>query len=151
MADEQIKPINIAKYEEALNNLIGVDSAYFKGDKDVDAIVEIITLAKKFEGVINRQKAEIDILIRKKETLRDEICDLQTTIESFKNAYKQCAWERDMFSEELKTAKTEAIKEFAEKLKEHIPHFDDGYTTMQCVEGAVKYLVKEMTEGTDES
>ena len=34
--------INIEKYSEALNNLIGVDSAYYKGDKDVDAIVEVM-------------------------------------------------------------------------------------------------------------
>lgn len=54
--DDEIIPIDINKYAEALNNLIGVDSAYFNGDKDVDAIVEIITVAKKMEGLINRQK-----------------------------------------------------------------------------------------------
>lgn len=46
----------------ALNNLIGVDCAYFAGDKDVDAIVEIITLAKRMENTINRQTAEIERL-----------------------------------------------------------------------------------------
>ena len=44
------------------------------------------------------------------------------------------------------TIRNETIKEFAERLTEHIPHFDDGYTTMECVKGAVNYLVKEMTE-----
>lgn len=39
--------INIEKYANALNNLIGVDSAYLRGDKDVDAIVELIVVAKK--------------------------------------------------------------------------------------------------------
>ena len=34
--------------------------------------------------VINRQKAEIDILIRKKETLRDEISKLQNEVETWK-------------------------------------------------------------------
>lgn len=42
--------INIEKYAEALNNLIGVDSAYMTGDKDVDAIVEVIVAAKKLEN-----------------------------------------------------------------------------------------------------
>lgn len=62
MADAEIIKIDIEKYAEALNNLIGVDSAYFKGDKDVDAIVEVITLAKKYENIINRQKTEIERL-----------------------------------------------------------------------------------------
>ncbi len=49
--------------------------------------------------LINRQKAEIERLT---------------------NAYKQCAWERDAFLDELKTAKSESIKEFAERLKENV-------------------------------
>ena len=32
-------------------------------------------------GTLNRQKTEIDILIRKKETLRDEILDLQSELD----------------------------------------------------------------------
>lgn len=62
MIDNEIITIDIEKYAKALNNLIGVDNAYLKGDKDVDAIVEIIVMAKKMEGIINRQKAEIEKL-----------------------------------------------------------------------------------------
>lgn len=51
--------INIEKYAEALNNLIGVDSGYCQGDKDVDAIVEVIVLAKKLE---NRVKELTEII-----------------------------------------------------------------------------------------
>ena len=50
-----------------------------------------------------------------------------------------------------KTASQEAIKEFAERLKEFIPHFDDGYTTMECVERSIKCLVAEMTEQRGDS
>lgn len=46
--------------------------------------------------VAKNQKLEIEILIRKKEALRDEIAEQQAEIERLKNAYKQCAWERDV-------------------------------------------------------
>lgn len=86
------KTIDIEKYAEALNNLIGVDSAYLKGDKDVDAIVEVITLAKKFEGIISQQYSEI---VRLK-----DLCECSKV------------------SKEI--AKSEAIEEFAEELKTRI-------------------------------
>ena len=58
--------INIEKYAEALNNLIGVDSAYMAGDKDVDAIVEVIVAAKKLEN-------KIKALTEENERLRTDI------------------------------------------------------------------------------
>ena len=45
--------------------------------------------------------------------------------------------------------KSEAYKEFAERLKETIPHYSDGYTTMECVMGAIRYIEKELTEGNN--
>ena len=119
--DDEIIPIDINKYAEALNNLIGVDSAYFNGDKDVDAIVEIITVAKKMEGLINRQKAEI---------------------ESLKEAYA-------IYEETtgLKWARAEAIKEFADMLTNNadlitVNHFDSKWAISQ---DEIDNLVKEMT------
>lgn len=56
--------INIEKYANALNNLIGIDSAYLRGDKDVDAIVELIVVAKKLE---NRVKELEQKLLEEKE------------------------------------------------------------------------------------
>lgn len=41
--------INIEKYVEALNNILGADSAYFKGDSDVDALVELINMVAQLE------------------------------------------------------------------------------------------------------
>ena len=37
---------DIKKYIEALNNILGVDHAYFNGDENVEAIVELIVIAK---------------------------------------------------------------------------------------------------------
>ena len=74
---------------------------------------------------IDRQKAEIERL----ETI---IRDQEDEIEYLKIAQN--------------AIKHSAIKEFAERLKETIPHFEDGYTTMKCVTGAVKYLLKEMVD-----
>ena len=44
----------------------------------------ITILSKNALDLINRQKAEIDILIRKKESLRDEIAEQQAEIERLK-------------------------------------------------------------------
>lgn len=41
-----MKTFNIDKYVKALDNLLGVDHAYYYGDKDVDAIIELIMTAK---------------------------------------------------------------------------------------------------------
>ena len=61
---------------------------------------------------INRQKTEIDILIRKKETLRDEIEEQQAEIERLREILdKRC---------DVCPAVITAIKEFAERLKDTI-------------------------------
>ena len=64
--------INIEKYAEALNNLIGVDSAYMAGDKDVDAIVEVIVAAKKLENRVKELKAENERLNKLLEHCEDD-------------------------------------------------------------------------------
>lgn len=46
---ETPETINIEKYINALNNLLGSDNAYYAGDPDVDAIMEVIMLAKKLD------------------------------------------------------------------------------------------------------
>ena len=91
----------------------------------------------------------------------DLINRLQTENESLKNAYKQCAWERDTFQEELKTAsaenerlsritrtmvgeiKAEAYTKFAERLKEKFKEYWYDYDIrVFCDE--VDNLLKEM-------
>ena len=91
----------------------------------------------------------------------------QAEIERLKNSYKQCAYERDVFlrenpvemallideqAEKLKTIKTEAIKEFAERLKKSIKksvddawHSDgNGIYDAENVLDDIDNLVKEM-------
>ena len=50
--------INIEKYINALNNLLGSDNAYYAGDPDVDAIVEVIVTAKKLEDRVKKLTEE---------------------------------------------------------------------------------------------
>ena len=57
--------MNIEKYIEALNNLLGTDCMYYQGDKDVEAILEIIKLAKEL--------AEEIVMLRKALEERNEI------------------------------------------------------------------------------
>jgi phage shock protein A len=100
----KVKIDNIEKYATALNNLIGVDSAYFTGDEDVDTLVELINIA-------NQQQTEIE--------------ELQKQLE-------YCEDEGEYWESKYKNAKIEAIKEFAEKLKEKA-YLNDGVTGFQDV------------------
>ena len=49
--------MNIKKYIEALNNLLGEDHAYYQGDENVDAIIEVIVTAKELSEENKRLKA----------------------------------------------------------------------------------------------
>ena len=51
------KTFNIEKYIEALNDLLGVDHAYFCGDENVEAIVELIVMAKELAEENNKLMA----------------------------------------------------------------------------------------------
>ncbi len=58
---ELIKPLDVQKYIDALDNILGVDHAYYMGDKDVEAIMEIIRMAKNYEDLIAHQQKELKI------------------------------------------------------------------------------------------
>lgn len=96
---------------------------------------------------LKEAKAEID-------ELQLKITSCNSEIERLQNAYKQCAWERDTFLDELKTAKSEAIKEFADRLKEkgRYPLTNIYYEVIGLkqrkiwLEEDIDNLVKEMTE-----
>ena len=66
--------INIEKYINALNNLLGSDNAYYAGDPDVDAIVEVIMAAKKLENKVKE-------LTEENEKLKAENKDLEADYE----------------------------------------------------------------------
>lgn len=62
----------------------------------------ISKLMKQASELIKNKDAEIDILLRKKHALRVEIAEKDEVIKMLKNAYKQCAWERDVYMGESK-------------------------------------------------
>ena len=87
----------------------------------------------------------------------DLINRLKEENERLKNAYKQCAWERDIFAEDMKeeikkdcsylmldikTIKAEAYKEFAERLKEEATADDDSTWWIANID--VDNLLKEL-------
>lgn len=86
---------NAEKYIEALNNMLGVDSAYFQGDKDVDALVELIKIA-------NRQQAELD--------------NYSHNIRRLTEANMRLRENNKAIMQTIADVRTEAIKEFGEKV-----------------------------------
>ena len=95
------------------------------------------------DEVIGFRDAEIERLRNSNGEMFVTISKQDEEIERLKKAY--------LVYEEttgLKQAKSKAYKEFAERLKENIPHFSDGYTTLECTMGAIRYIEKELTEGT---
>lgn len=54
---------NIEKYINALNDLLGVDHAYFSGDENVDAIVELIVKAKELAEENDRLRERCVVII----------------------------------------------------------------------------------------
>lgn len=137
--------------------------------------------------LINRQKAdiekkdiEIDILIRKKEALNDEILDLKAEVEEtqknsetlaialikakaeverLQQKYELSEAEREAnvkgFAETLETVRAEAIKEFAERLKVkkaiHYCKCGRDIDTTDIVNNYIDNLAEEMTEGNHEA
>ena len=77
-------------------------------DKNDSKVVMVATL-----DLINRLQAE-------NERLKNDLAISRKETKRYKNSYQQCAYEREMFLNELNDAKAEAYKEFAEKLKENV-------------------------------
>ena len=82
-------------------------------------------LLKDAVALINRQKAEIDILIRKKDTLRDEVAEQQAEIERLKQeldgeTVKNMRLEHEIESlmDSQETYGKNRVKEFWEKTKQ---------------------------------
>ena len=102
--------------------------------------------------IINRQQAEIDILIRKKETLRDEVAELQAEIERLREENTALDGANVLLTVTLQNARAEAIKEFAERLKENEIDIDVSYGfgrehyTKAVATIVIDNLVKELTE-----
>ena len=61
---KEVNVMNVEKYIEALDNILGVDHAYFSGDEHVETLVELIVVAKKLENRVKELEAEKDALIK---------------------------------------------------------------------------------------
>ena len=114
----------------------------FKQNKENDFCQE--DLAKKAFRLINRQQAEIEEF--------KTLCDMQDKImleqkvilEAINDEFNPLPFETD-FDKAIKEAKSEAIKEFAERLYRRI-----GYCDLPnlVVKSHIDNLAKEMTEPT---
>lgn len=100
-------------------------------------------MRKDLLSLVNRQKVEIGILIRKHDTLRDEIAEKDMEIEELENYNKSLIKATthifNNLLDEIDKAKVEAIKEFAERLCEERVSNDP-------VVIAVKVELNELTE-----
>ncbi len=122
-------------------------------------IVKALEDKIEFENFDENGYAVVDI--EKLKNILDLINRLQAENERLKNAYKQCAWERDIFAEDMKeeikkdcsylmldikTIKAEAYKECIEKVKALFPSDNEPYQYWEIHEGAdniLKELVGE--------
>lgn len=116
-------------------------------DCDVCPYVDIETktycvneLIKDTLDLINRQKAEIDILIRKHDTLLDEIAEKDAEIERLTETLDIYAKE---FDSKYASVIAEAIKEFAEEFEKRC--LASGIYPV-LTKNILKNLVKELTE-----
>ena len=138
-ADNEIVKFNVQKYIDALDKLIGADHAYYSGDPDVEAIIEIIKIAKDYETIIGRLQAENRLqkyfakLVQRQKELIDkqevEIEKLVIQIDGIKEA-------NIILRNNNETAINNAIKKFAEKVKTE--NYDDCIDVTYDGSGEVK-------------
>ncbi len=146
---------------------------YLRTDEDYEGVIQD-EMIKDALALINRQKAEIERLqaihADMTESLRlaaEANKDMSVELDAMRGAansykmhyeeaerkYKIAVAEREAnvegFIETLKTIKSEAIKDFAERLKSDLGRIPQYQFTRSQVEWSINTLVKEMTEGKE--
>lgn len=101
-------------------------------------------MAKDALDIINRQQTEIDILIRKKETLRDEIAEKQAEIDKLTNELEYLNGKYLIQDMAVQSANSEARKEFAERLKDMHKHNTTSVVSLVTVFDNINNLLEEM-------
>lgn len=126
--------INIEKYAEALNNLVGVDSAYMAGDKSVDAIVELIVAAKKLENKVKELTEENDEL-KDKVRIQHKIID-----ERAEAIIRHDNFIRDLHKQ-LESCKADTVQKMQKKIMTK-----SEYGTINISPWQLDQIAKEMLE-----
>ena len=124
------KTINVEKYKEALNNIMRTDSTRHKGDPDVDAITEVIMIAKELENKVKKLTDENERL----KTQRYLKYDLHTVID---------------LKSVLYNTRKDAIDELIDLLlkKAHTEYLLDGVDNYYCFTyNQIDDIAKEMLE-----
>ena len=122
--------INVEKYINALDNLLGADNAYYAGDPDVDAIMEVIMTAMKLEDRVKE-------LTEKNEKLQAQRYlkyDLHTVID---------------LKSVLDNTRKDAIDELIDRLlkESHYEYLLDGTDNYYCFTyNQIDKIAKEMLE-----
>lgn len=130
---------------------LGLCSSEHLGCEDGCPYVEVPCLGgdallKDARELIKKKDTEIDILIRKNETLKDENFELRAEVERKTTECERLEIYMDeLVKQKLNQAKAEAIKEFAGMLKARIREYIFiSELEFQCEE--VDNLAKELTE-----
>lgn len=115
--------INVEKYINALDNLLGSDHAYYAGDPDVDAIMEVIVVAKKLENKVKELETENARLIY-----------LIQEVQQYNEAWVE---DNGKLRQEMKTIKDEIVKKMQARLKARafrdVPVFGEPYSCVDFV------------------
>jgi hypothetical protein len=141
--DEIIKALECCAEAEYCATCHATDSC-----KGMDSLMENAL------ALINRQKAQIDELKVELDAMRGAANSYKMHYEETERKYKIAVAEREAnvegFIETLKTIKSEAIKEFAERLKSDFGRIPQHQFTRSQIEWSINTLVEEMTEGNNE-
>lgn len=129
--------INIEKYAHALNELIGVDSAYLAGDKDVDTIVEVIVAAKKLENRVRE-------LTEENERLRDLITELQQYNESWVEDNGKLRKEIEKLKQQYDFALHQQFQAYTNNLKYFEDIYDKELDKLKAEKADMTYFKKEL-------
>ena len=146
MTDNEI----IKALESEVKSAEYVDSYYCNG---VD-----LTLIKSTIDLINRQRAEIDELKHEREVLIEDIHysdnkvnEQLEEIEKLKIENKSLRSAANCYKLHCNETRTEAIKEFADRLKQKTEYYENGqgWEGRICYEDDIDKLLKEMVGDTE--
>ena len=107
--------INIEKYAHALNELIGIDSAYLcDSDENVNAIIEVIVAAKKLEKRVKELAEENEYLKQQNEIYEVLNKKLEGACESYAWTYGTSI-SKELF---LEKERADTVREMQSMIKE---------------------------------